>query len=183
MTRTGQIWKLCHGDQLLGELTVTDGDFPWLNATFIATDAFVPWRAAFDDELRLLDDLDDHVEDWEAAYRRIDQHLTLHDPRGPTRRRVLAAHRRRQGLVALERRTLSLRSDVTNSAVRQPTGQHSRRPVGPDHLTRRTLHCLCRGYRACRRAPRCLSGGRAAGSAVTRPSARAGPCVRAGQGT
>jgi hypothetical protein len=82
MSRTGQVWTLRHGDKLLGELTVTNGDFPWLNATFIATEAFVPWRAAFEDELRLLDELDEHVEDWEAAYRRIDQHITLHDPSG-----------------------------------------------------------------------------------------------------
>jgi hypothetical protein len=82
MSRIGEVWQLRHGNELLAELTVTDGDFPWLNATLRATDAFMPWRAAFDDELSLLDDIDDHIERWEAAYRRIDQHLTLHYPTG-----------------------------------------------------------------------------------------------------
>ena len=82
MSRTGQIWQLRHGNELLAELIVTDGDFPWLNATLRATNAFIPWRAVFDDELRLLDEIDEHVEQWEAAYRRIDQHLTLHYPTG-----------------------------------------------------------------------------------------------------
>jgi len=82
ISRTGQVWQLRHGHELLGELVVTDGDFPWLNGTFSATDAFGPWRDAFDNELRLLEEIDDHVERWEAAYRRIDENLTLHDHTG-----------------------------------------------------------------------------------------------------
>ena len=55
---------------------------PWLNGTFDATDAFGPWREAFDTELRLLDEYDDHVEQWESAYSRIYQNLTLYDQTG-----------------------------------------------------------------------------------------------------
>lgn len=82
ISRMGEVWQLRHGNELLAELIVTARDFPWLNATLHATDAFPPWRGAFDDELRLLDDIDGHVEQWEDAYRRIGQHLTLHFPTG-----------------------------------------------------------------------------------------------------
>ena len=82
MSRAGQVWQVRHAGELLAELTVTEGGFPWVTASVQALEAFLPWRAAFDEERRLLDGLDDHVEQWEDAYRRIDEHLTLHDPTG-----------------------------------------------------------------------------------------------------
>ena len=33
MSRTGQVWQLHHGDELLGEHVVIDGDFPWLSTS------------------------------------------------------------------------------------------------------------------------------------------------------
>ncbi|PZS10804.1 MAG: hypothetical protein DLM55_03160 [Acidimicrobiales bacterium] len=82
MSCEGQVWRLYHSDQLLGEFTVTDADFPWLNATFRATEAFLPWRSVFDDALHLINDLDDHYQQWEDAYRRIQDALTLRHPSG-----------------------------------------------------------------------------------------------------
>lgn len=82
MSCEGQVWRLYHNDQLLGELTVTDADFPWLNAAFHATEAFLPWRSVFENELHLIKDLDDHYQQWEDAYRQIQDALTLHHPSG-----------------------------------------------------------------------------------------------------
>jgi hypothetical protein len=33
MSRAGQVWQLRHGDELLGERVVIDGDFPWLSTS------------------------------------------------------------------------------------------------------------------------------------------------------
>ena len=33
MSRTGLVWQLRHGDVVLGERVVIDGDFPWLSTS------------------------------------------------------------------------------------------------------------------------------------------------------
>jgi hypothetical protein len=76
------VWHLRRGDQLVAELVVTGGDFPWLSATVRATPAFDELRPLFAEELRLLDRLDQDVEAWEAAYDRIRQEVILERPDG-----------------------------------------------------------------------------------------------------
>ncbi|MET7993358.1 hypothetical protein ABZU76_20915 [Amycolatopsis sp. NPDC005232] len=76
------VWKLFDGDDVVGTLTVTGSDFPWLNATFDPTEAFDKWRPLFEHELRLLETIDENVDEWEDTYRRIATGLTLHNSAG-----------------------------------------------------------------------------------------------------
>jgi hypothetical protein len=57
------VWHLLRGDQLVAELVVTGGDFPWLSAT-VRAPAFDELRPLFAEELRLLDRLDQEIEAW-----------------------------------------------------------------------------------------------------------------------
>ncbi len=75
-------WSLMDDDRFLALLTVTDSDFPWLNATLAPAPAFESWRPVFDDERRALDKIDDDPEAWEAAYDIVGNALTLRDPDG-----------------------------------------------------------------------------------------------------
>lgn len=77
-----RVWRLRRGNELVAELAVTGGDFPWLNATVRATPAFDELRPLFVDELRLLDRLDQDVEAWEAAYDRVRREVILERPDG-----------------------------------------------------------------------------------------------------
>jgi hypothetical protein len=76
------VWRLRRGDELVAELVVTGGDFPWLNAIVRATPAFDELRPRFVEELRLLDRLDQDVVAWEAIYDRIRQEVILERPDG-----------------------------------------------------------------------------------------------------
>ena len=63
----GEIWLLYQGDELLADLVVTGGDFPWLNAELRAKPAFDEVQPLFAEELRRLDRIDDDVDAWEAV--------------------------------------------------------------------------------------------------------------------
>lgn len=82
MGEAERVWQLLRGDELLAELVVTGGDFPWLNAEVRPAAGFAEVRPLFDDELRLLELLDDDPEPWEAAYRRIRAAIRLVAPDG-----------------------------------------------------------------------------------------------------
>jgi hypothetical protein len=77
-----QTWKLYYGDELLADLVVTGGDFPWLNARIHPHSGFEEVRPLFAEELRLLDDIGNDVDAWEAAYEVIRTTLTLRYPKG-----------------------------------------------------------------------------------------------------
>lgn len=82
MSEAGRVWQLFRGDELLAELIVTGGDFPWLNAEVRPAAGFSEVRALFDEELRPLDHLDEEPEQWEAAYRHIREVMRLLAPDG-----------------------------------------------------------------------------------------------------
>ncbi len=82
MTEADRVWQLVCGDELLAELVVTGGDFPWLNAKLRPAAGFEEVRQLFEDELRWLDLLDDEPEQWEAAYGRIREAVRLLQPDG-----------------------------------------------------------------------------------------------------
>ncbi|MBM2623167.1 hypothetical protein JIG36_47490 [Actinoplanes sp. LDG1-06] len=65
--------------ELLAELVVTDGDFPWLYARVEARAGLAELRPLFADELRLLDD---DPEAWEKAYDELRSVVTLRCPEG-----------------------------------------------------------------------------------------------------
>jgi hypothetical protein len=79
---SNEVWCLRRGDELLAELLVTGGDFPWLSASVRATPAFEDVRPLFAEELRLLDRLDEDAEAWEAAYDRVRLEVSLERPDG-----------------------------------------------------------------------------------------------------
>jgi hypothetical protein len=69
-------------EELLAELIVTGGDFPWLNARIRATPQFAAVRPLFEEELRALECIDDDLGSWEAAYDRIRAAVSLLYPDG-----------------------------------------------------------------------------------------------------
>lgn len=75
-------WTLYRGDAVIADLVVNGGDFPWLNADVHPYAGFEDVRPLFDEELRLLDDVDSHVEAWEAAYEKVRATVTLRYPDG-----------------------------------------------------------------------------------------------------
>ena len=79
---TDQTWRLYRGAKLIADLVVTGGDFPWLNADVHPFPGFEEVRPLFDEELRLLDDVDNHVEAWEAAYEKVRETVALRYPDG-----------------------------------------------------------------------------------------------------
>lgn len=82
MSEAGRVWQLFRGDELLAELMVTGGDFPWINAEVRPAAGFSEVRSMFDEELRRLDHLDEEPEQWEAAYHRIREVVRLLAPDG-----------------------------------------------------------------------------------------------------
>ena len=82
MSETERAWHLVRGDELLAELVVTGGDFPWLSAEVRPTAGFAEVRPLFDDELRWAELMDEEPERWEAAYRRVREAVSLVAPDG-----------------------------------------------------------------------------------------------------
>ena len=66
-----RVWRLMQGRELLVELIVTGGDFPWLNSRIRAAPGFEAIRPLFEQELRALERIDDDLGSWDAAYDRI----------------------------------------------------------------------------------------------------------------
>ena len=62
-------FELRRGQVVVGKLTSSTSDFPWLFCKFEPCDSFEELRTLFADELRLLN-ADDMVA-WEAAYEKI----------------------------------------------------------------------------------------------------------------
>ena len=60
---------LKRGEELIGVLTSSDTDFPWVNCVFEPAAAFADLQSSFEEELRLLDA--DKMEEWQGAYDRI----------------------------------------------------------------------------------------------------------------
>jgi hypothetical protein len=82
MTETGmwpgQVWRLLRGEAIIGEVHITDADFPWLNGRFVPRDGFEDVRPLFEAELALVDhegELD--IETWESIYKQITDTLAF----------------------------------------------------------------------------------------------------------
>ena len=82
MNHGEQAWRLMQREELLAELIVTGGDFPWLNARIRAMPGFEAVRPPFEEELRALGHIDDDVGSWQAAYDRIRRAVSLLYPEG-----------------------------------------------------------------------------------------------------
>jgi len=76
------VWRLYRGDELLADLVVTGGDFPWLVARVEPKPGFETVRHLFADELRWTDGADEDEGAWAAAYDRIRATVSLSYPDG-----------------------------------------------------------------------------------------------------
>jgi hypothetical protein len=83
------VWQLHHGDVVVADLHVTDGDLPWLNARVVRREGFEAVAGLFEEELRLLEEIDVEAEAWTAAYGAIRAQTRLTDPRGADVREYL----------------------------------------------------------------------------------------------
>lgn len=63
------IWRLVLRDEVIGEIEITDSDFPWLSGTFVARSGFAEVKPLFDEELALLECED--YDAWDDVYCRI----------------------------------------------------------------------------------------------------------------
>ncbi|MGW2377467.1 MULTISPECIES: hypothetical protein [Kitasatospora] len=77
----GDRWQLLRGGELLGEIVVDDGHFPWLDGRFVPEAGFVEVKPWFDESAALVDA--ENFQAFERAYDRIDGTLTLVSPHGP----------------------------------------------------------------------------------------------------
>jgi hypothetical protein len=85
---SGQQWELREGEQLIGTITITDQDFPWLSGSFAPEPGFARWEPVFVAEEALLkevsvEDSEEGWERWERLYDPIRKTLTLVSPSGP----------------------------------------------------------------------------------------------------
>ncbi|CCK25306.1 hypothetical protein BN159_0927 [Streptomyces davaonensis JCM 4913] len=79
----GAVWQIRSGDDSVGAISIDEADFPWLSGHFTPGPAYAAVRELFARELALLERVDEHVEEWEAAYAEIERRVTLSSPDGP----------------------------------------------------------------------------------------------------
>jgi hypothetical protein len=80
MASSREVWKVYAGDELVADLVVTGGAFPWLEARVEARPAFAAVRPLFDEEWAATE-----PEDWDRAdhlYRALNDALRLVDAKG-----------------------------------------------------------------------------------------------------
>jgi hypothetical protein len=78
-----RVWRLYRGEDLVADLVVTGGDFPWLQARVEPRPPFDEVQELFAEDLRLMDrDDPEGVAAWEAVQDRIRQTLVLEYPDG-----------------------------------------------------------------------------------------------------
>ncbi|MEH0424270.1 hypothetical protein [Streptomyces sp. B21-083] len=77
----GQAWRLERDRVLLGEIMIEDADFPWLSGRFVPEPVFAEVEPWFAETLALIEA--ERYEEFDDAYDRIAQALTLVAPSGP----------------------------------------------------------------------------------------------------
>ncbi|EGD43780.1 hypothetical protein ACWZJV_04655 [Nocardioides sp. WG-D5] len=79
-------WKLMEKTEVVGLLTVTGSDFPWLEGAFVPSAGFDKWRAVFAEESRLVEhenlEETDEYDAWELLVEQITGALNMVDPQG-----------------------------------------------------------------------------------------------------
>ncbi|HEY1701051.1 MAG TPA: hypothetical protein VGG75_15180 [Trebonia sp.] len=81
-TNTGAVWQLRHKGEIVASLVVSDSEWPWVYARLQPRPGFGRIQPLLAEELRLLDDIENKVDEWEAAYDEIRKDLTLLYPDG-----------------------------------------------------------------------------------------------------
>ncbi|MFK0295966.1 hypothetical protein ACIQU6_36595 [Streptomyces sp. NPDC090442] len=83
MPYIGETWRVERGADVVGEITITEAGFPWLNGRFTPGPAFAELEPHFARELSLIDTLDEDLAAWEDAYARASDGVRLVAPAGP----------------------------------------------------------------------------------------------------
>ncbi|MFI9782152.1 hypothetical protein ACIHEI_01385 [Kitasatospora sp. NPDC051984] len=81
MAFTDETWRLVRGEELVGEIRITEADFPWLSGDFLPGPGWPAAEPGFAESLRLVE-----AEEWEAwdpFYTALTKNCTLHAPDGP----------------------------------------------------------------------------------------------------
>ncbi|ARF58559.1 hypothetical protein [Streptomyces gilvosporeus] len=82
----GEVWRVERGAEVVGEITVTEANFPWLNGRFAPGPGYPELRPHFVRELELVEAVDEGMDDmtaWEDAYNRACEGVRLVAPTGP----------------------------------------------------------------------------------------------------
>ncbi|MEU6412684.1 hypothetical protein [Microbispora sp. NPDC046933] len=78
-----QVWQLRGGGEILGEIRVDEGHFPWLSGRFVARSGYAAVEPLFVEELALIEaDGELDYDAWKAAYARISDQVELIAPDG-----------------------------------------------------------------------------------------------------
>ncbi|WTR19158.1 hypothetical protein OG565_18710 [Streptomyces sp. NBC_00138] len=81
MWNEGDIWRLRRGEEVVGEILVEEGDFPWLSGRFVPTAGFAEVKPLFERELALTEEED--RDEWDSVVGEINVKLQLVAPAGP----------------------------------------------------------------------------------------------------
>ncbi|MFJ5262308.1 hypothetical protein ACIQAC_17755 [Streptomyces sp. NPDC088387] len=80
----GGIWRVRGDEGEVGEILITEADFPWLSGTFTPGPAYEGVRELFAREIALVKQVDGVQEEgWDQAYDEIRRRVTLSSPDGP----------------------------------------------------------------------------------------------------
>ena len=76
------VWTLLHRGEVVADLHVTGGDFPWMQAQVKRRSGFSAVEDLFETEVRLLEESDVDEDAWTAAYEAIRRETQLVDASG-----------------------------------------------------------------------------------------------------
>ncbi|WP_424556283.1 hypothetical protein [Streptacidiphilus pinicola] len=77
----GDVWQLRRAEEVVGEIVIEEGDFPWLSGRFVPAGGFADVKPLFDRELALVEEED--LDEWDAVFREIRETFQLVAPAGP----------------------------------------------------------------------------------------------------
>ncbi|MGY4981696.1 hypothetical protein ACWCYL_31880 [Streptomyces sp. 900105755] len=76
-----EVWRLCRGEEVVGEILIEEGDFPWLSGRFVPTAGFAGVKPLFERELALAEE--EEWDEWDSVIGEINEKLQLVAPAGP----------------------------------------------------------------------------------------------------
>lgn len=81
MWNEGDVWQLRRGQELVGEIHLEGGDFPWLSGRFVPTAGFAEVKSLFTRELALTEQ--EAWDEWDSVIGEINDTMHLVAPTGP----------------------------------------------------------------------------------------------------
>jgi hypothetical protein len=81
MAFTDETWRLLRGEELVGEIRVTDADFPWLYGDFLPGPGWAAAAPGFAESRRLVEA--EEWQAWDGLWSALEKQYALHAPDGP----------------------------------------------------------------------------------------------------